>query len=283
MSIPIYKNALPIFLLLLSGTFASARGKHPATGAVPKIPVNQEIDFVENKGQWVPEAKYKTGLPGGAVFITNNGFVYNYYSITDINRIHEKSHEQNVDAGTEIVHHHAYRVNFSGANSGITYRTESKKKNYYNYFLDNDQSRWASNVAAYGKVIQENVYQGIDVAIYSKQCALKYDFIVSPGADVNQVALTFDGVQPEITAEGNLKIKTSVNEVIEQAPYSYQVINGKEVSVPSAYKLVNGKLTFHFPQGYDHSKTLIIDPTLVFATYSGGNGEGELQYVHYIR
>jgi gliding motility-associated-like protein len=273
MKLSIYKSTLPIFLLLLSGTFASARGKHPATGEVPKIPANREIDFVENKGQWISEAKYKTGLPGGVVFITNKGFVYNYSSKADLNRIHEKSHEQNVDVSNEIVHHHAYKVNFSGANSGVTYRTEGKKKNYYNYFLGNNQANWASNVAAYGKVIQENVYQGIDVAVYSKEYSLKYDFIVSPGSDVNQIALTFDGVQPEITAEGNLKIKTSVNEVIEQAPYSYQVIDEKEVIVPSSYKLTNGKLTFHFPQGYDHSKTLVIDPTLIFATYSGGTGQ----------
>lgn len=272
MKITIYKSALPLFLLLWTGTLASARGKHPATGEVPKVSKEANMDLIENKGQWVNEAKYKMGLPGGVVFVTNHGFVYNYSSAEDLNRIHHLSDHENANTDNEIVHGHAYKVNFSGANTAVSYKTEDKKKNYYNYFLGNNPANWASNVSAYGKVVQQNIYQGVDVAIYSKNASLKYDFIVAPGADVNQIALTFDGVQPEITKEGNLKIKTSVNEVIEQAPYSYQMVNGSEVAVPSAYRLVNGKLSFVFPQGYDHSKALIVDPTLIFATYSGGTG-----------
>ncbi len=268
MNIRTYTKVFLLFSLLSTPAFA--RTKHPASGALPSIPKAEGLDFIENKGQWVEQAKFKATIPGGVVFLTDKGFVYHYVSQEDKNRIHELTHEQGRDVSKELVRHHAYRVNFSGANTNIKYVTESKRNNYNNYFIGNDQSKWASNVGLFGKVTQQNVYNGIDIAVYSKKNSMKYDFMVAPGADVNQIAMTFEGVQPELTAEGNIRIKTSVNEVVEQAPYSYQIINGKETPVKSRYKLASGKLSFEFPEGYNHQAALVIDPVLVFATYSGG-------------
>ncbi|WP_118972836.1 DUF7948 domain-containing protein [Taibaiella koreensis] len=274
MNLNIYKKALFLSLFLLTGAMAFARVKHPVSETIAKLSQKKPgFDFIENKGQWTTEARFKANLPGGVLFLTDQGFVYNYVSGEDMERVHELG-EEHKDLSKEVVRSHAYRVNFAGANTGITYKQESKRSTYHNYFIGNDRSKWAGNVGLYGKVSMQNVYNNIDVAVYSKQNALKYDIIVRPGADAAQIKLTFDGVQPELNADGALKIKTSVNEVIEQAPYSYQVINGKEVPVPSRYVLDKGQLTFAFPEGYNTQYELVIDPTLVFATYSGGTAGG---------
>src|SRR5688500_7399024 len=54
------------------------------------IPEVKGLDFIENSGQWNPEVRYKTDLPGGVVFITDGGFVHNYVSQEDIERIERK-------------------------------------------------------------------------------------------------------------------------------------------------------------------------------------------------
>src|SRR5690606_2706553 len=66
----------------------------------------------------------------------------------------------------------------------------------------------------------------------------------------------------------------------------YQIIEGRHIEVKSRYKLIDQILTFEFPEGYNSEYELIIDPELVFATYSGatagpfvGVGSGEC-YVH---
>jgi len=272
MNISIFRNTLILILLLCISNTVDARKKHPATGSMEPPKPKTGIDFIENKGQWVSEARFKADIPGGAMFITANGFVYNFVSQTDLNRIHDLTHHQDKDISNEVVNLHAYKVKIEGANPNSNFSTEDKRKYYNNYFIGNDQSKWAGNVGLFGSVHQQNVYQGIDLSVYSKNNNLKYDFIVNPGASPNQIVLSFEGVVPEVTKEGNLKIKTTVNEIIEQAPYSYQVINGKEVEVPSRYKYLNGKLTFEFPSGYDNTKPLVVDPTLIFATYSGATG-----------
>jgi gliding motility-associated-like protein len=267
----IYFTSLLLFALLGINTLVTAKGKHPATGEPPKAHARENVEFIENKGQWTQEAKYKASVPGGALFLTNSGFVYSYFSQDDVERIHHMTDEGR-DVTHEFINFHAYKVNFVGANPDVKFTNTDKRPNYNNYFIGNDQSKWASNVGIFGKVVQQNVYNGIDVAVYGKKNSLKYDFIVAPGASTDQIVLSFSGVQPTLTKEGNLSIKTSVNEIVEQAPYSYQIINGKEVAVPSRFRLNNGQLTFEFPEGYNKNVTLVIDPVLVFATYSGGTG-----------
>ena len=240
------------------------------------------LDFVENVGQWQCPGRFRSEIPGGVVFITDQGFVYNYISEHDLAKYdsvyqHNQTIPERADKTTQI-RRHAYWVKFLGANKSIKYETRDRREFYYNYFFGRDTSMWKGNVGAYRKVIQKGVYDGIDVAVYSIGRSLKYDFVVDPGVSTAQIALSFDGVKPRLTKEGNLTIATSINEVTEQAPYAYQIIDGREVSVPCRYKLKDGVLSFDFPGGYDTAIQLIIDPTVVFATYSGSIGDRKYGY-----
>ncbi len=274
----IYSPFLLLPLICLS-TAIWARGLSPATGAIGLQPKGS-LDFIENKGQWIDAAKFKANIPGGVFFITNEGFVYNYVNHKDLEHIHDLMERGIADFGKEIIHQHAYKVNFVNANNSIAYEQTEKKKAYHNYFIGNEPSKWSSNVGLFGKVIQKNVYTGIDVAVYSKDHSLKYDFIVAPGASPDQIALAYEGVVPVISSDGDLILRTSINEVVEKMPYSYQVIDGKEVEVKSYFTLNQGIVSFSFPNGYDPKYTLVIDPVLVFATYSGavGGGSGFFSY-----
>lgn len=278
---PLKKALATIGLLSLS---FQPLWSHEGNASLPSNPKNG-LSFIENKGQWVEEAKFRANLPGGVVFMTDKGFVYNFVSEKDLADIHAKASgkdPRSANNAQDIVHHHAYRINFVGANAAPKYVKENKRSFYHNYFIGNDRSKWAGNVGLYGSVEQQGIYDGINMKVYSSTggSSMKYDFIVSPGADPNMIAMSFEGVSPTLDRNGNLIIKTSVNEVHEKAPYSYQVINGREVAVKSAYKLTKGVLQFAFPEGYDANYPLVIDPDLVFATFSGGSGSGSGFYAH---
>lgn len=225
------------------------------------------MDFIENKGQWDTTAKYMIGLPAGAMFITDKGYVYAYTSKEDL----ETAHEERGEGIPKSLHHHAYKVNFVNANRDIQYQSLDKRAYYHNYFRGNDSTKWNGNVGLFGKVLQRNIYNGIDVATYSKNGFLKYDFIIAAGANPETITLSYEGVKPELTPEGKLSIKTTVNEIIEQAPYAYQVINGQEVAVPCRYRLSDRQVTFSLPAGYDTHYPLVIDPAVVFSTFSGSS------------
>ncbi|HRP89570.1 MAG TPA: gliding motility-associated C-terminal domain-containing protein [Edaphocola sp.] len=236
------------------------------------------ISFIENKGQWDDGSKYRISIPNGLMRLTPKGFIYNFRDAKDL----EKANEAMEANGANIqVKGHTYLVNFVGASSNSKFVGQQRQANYSNYFIGNEAKKWASNVGHFQEVLQQDVYSGIDLKLFSEKDKIKYDFIVKKESNPNLIKLAFEGVAPKIQKDGSLKIVTSVNQVIEEAPYSYQIINGREVPVASRYKITDGQVSFEFPNGYNHNYDLIIDPNLIFATYSGGGmGGSNYYYAH---
>jgi hypothetical protein len=235
---------------------------------------NHPLDFIVNQNQWSSSIKYKANLTGGAVFLTQRGFMYSYYDLKDLERLHTMQHHGKI-VEEEQIHCHAYEVQFIGASENAAITASGKRSYYHNYFPDDDSSHWRGHVPLFNDVTYQNLYAGIDAKVYSKEGAFKYDFIVAPHANASLINMKYDGVSPEINSKGDLIISTSVNKITEQAPYAYQVYGDVQKKVACKYAFdKKGNLIFVFPNGYDHNKALIIDPVVVFASYSGGDGNG---------
>ena len=69
--------------------------------------------------------------------------------------------------------------------------------------------------------------------------------------------------------DGNLVINTSIGDAVEMKPYAYQIINDEKVEVVCNYELINNVVGYSFPKGYESSETLVIDPVVVLATFTG--------------
>lgn len=233
-----------------------------------------KVEFVENKGQWEDNIIFKAKLPAGNIYLEQNEITYQFYDEVDIERMHAMHHQQIKNPKEEdyLLNLHAFKLTFINA-STESFISEKPSKDYVNYYLGKDESKWASNVKKYGQVKYQNLYSGIDLKYYLKDHHLKYDFIVAPNANPQDIKIQYNGQDEILIEEGQLKIKTSVNELIDQKPYAYQIIRGKEKKVKCNFKLEGNVLSFDFPRGYDYSKELIIDPTLVFASYSGSTAD----------
>jgi hypothetical protein len=102
---------------------------------------------------------------------------------------------------------------------------------------------------------------------------LEYDFIVSPGANPESVALTISGAESiSMNDAGAIVLKVPGVEVVQQAPVVYQLLKGVKTPVEGHYRLSDGnRVTFevglHSPEA-----TLVIDPVLSYSTYVGGTG-----------
>jgi len=79
-----------------------------------------------------------------------------------------------------------------------------------------------------------------------------------------------DGIQ---LIDGNLVLSTSVGEYKEMKPYAYQLIDGRAKEIVCEYELTNTTVNFIFPNGYDQTIELVIDPVLVAATLSSSTAQ----------
>ena len=113
-----------------------------------------------------------------------------------------------------------------------------------NYFIGNDPKKWRTNVPSYAQVKYEGVYPGVDLVYYGNQRQLEYDFVVAPGADPNQIKLSFagtDGMRVD-TASGDLVLKVGDDEVRFRKPVVYQPAVAAAVRSPDCSSLGAGSL-----------------------------------------
>jgi len=164
--------------------------------------------------------------------------------------------------------YHAYRMYFVGCNADARPLGSEVWEDYENYFIGKDPSHWVSHARRYGRVVYGGLYDGVDLTVYGAAHAMKYDFVVHPGGSPGAICVEYEGTDGLTLCDGNLVVKTSVNEVVEARPYAYQLVQGDTVAVEARYKLSGKRLTFEVGE-YDTTQTLVIDPTLYFSTYTG--------------
>jgi hypothetical protein len=142
-----------------------------------------------------------------------------------------------------------------------------------NYLTGSDPRKWKTKIPNYAKVKYAGVYKGVDLVFYGNQDLLEYDFIVSPGASPEVIALAFDGISDmRVDEKGDLILRTGASEIRQSRPVVYQQINNAKRFIPASYVIKDKKQIAFQIANYDRSKLLVIDPTLAFSTYVGGSG-----------
>ena len=159
---------------------------------------NSHNFFIENKGQWSKEVKYLARIGGMNAWITDFGIVYDYYKIIKNYNVNELSkiplyEKEKFESGHTSIKGHIIKSVFINRSYNQSYITKGKKETYFNYFIGNDKSKWASFVPLYEGVTVKEIYNGIDIKYYFDKNLLRYDFIVKPGADISQINIGFEG------------------------------------------------------------------------------------------
>lgn len=231
------------------------------------------LKFIENKGQWSSNIYYSADLPGGSLMVMNGKLHYQFYDQKKHNLLTQHNHNGDLPSDASV-NYHGFNVNFVGGSivgkpiiEGSHPFTENR-----NYFLGNDPAHWASNVTSFERITYQSVYDNIDLSIYQSGNSLKYEFIVKPHSSPKDITIQIEGADSVYLEQGHLLIETSVNGVAEKPPYAYQLYNDYIKEIPCEFILKNGVLTYKVGR-YDKEKDLIIDPKLIFSTYSGSTAD----------
>ena len=135
-----------------------------------------------------------------------------------------------------------------------------------NNSLDYDES---SNTYCQ-KLFYNQVWENIDLIFSITNGQLKYEFIVYPGANLKNIKFKYNYAEKvSLDHKGNLIIHLKNTILIDQAPISYQIIEGVKVPLISQYVLNSTPegdfvVTIDFSSLYDSNYILIIDPFISF-------------------
>ncbi len=221
-----------------------------------KLSYSADNFFVKNKGQFHKNVVAKSNFPSGALFLEERGLTYNF-----INSKHQGHY--NFDT-SNVINGHSFSWIFDKSQKPkIIFKKKIQGKVHY------FKEKHITNLSRFQEVLYQSIYPKIDYKIYSYCDSYKYDFVIHPQGNPKNIKLKLEGIEDVNIINGKLLIKTRFNEIIEEPPYAYQIINNKIVQVDCEFILKKNILSFNFPKGYNKKKKLIVDPVLIFSSYSG--------------
>ena len=231
---------------------------------------NTTLEFIENRGQWDAPFRYKAATGRGDVFLQERGFTV---LVGDPANDALRDALKHGHVKTATMRFHAYRTEFVGATPHPVLAGQKPQKWYYNYFLGSDSSHWKSGIHPCMAVDYKQLYPGIAMHVGSEGGSLKYELQVARGADPSVVKLRYEGTDGLSIKGGRLQVKTSVGTVEEAEPLAYQWTADGRKTVPCYYKVSGNTLSYEMPDGWDKSLPLVIDPTVVFSTFTGSSAD----------
>ena len=258
------KKHILILLMLLSATTLWARKPADTLSA-------GRWEFVQNLGQWNSSVRFSARMSGGALFFGNN-----FLTVT---QLHPGQLEENREAKHNgkpfpflTIDAAAYRVTFLNANPAPAVEGVTPYDHYYNYYIGNPK-QWASHVSAYHNIRYVGLYDQTDLLFLSDNDYLKYEFHIAPGGDPSQIKMQYDGLTSISKVGEELLLYTAVDRILELNPFAYQIDKkGDTIPITCHYHLQKNILTFDLGD-YDPTLTLVIDPTVVFSSYSGSTAD----------
>ena len=127
--------------------------------------------------------------------------------------------------------------NFVNCNNVLPFG-EDELPHKSNFFYGKDSNKWFTNVPKYQSILYENIYDNIDLKYYFNEDGLKYDFIVRPDGDPNDIVINVEGVNEFILGSSTpdtstlrysdtLTVKTDLADIVDSKLFSYQENNCK--------------------------------------------------------
>lgn len=263
------------------------------------------LSFEKNQGQMDSRIRFLAHGKGYSIFLTDEGVVLTLRESSVVGRQLSEGEKQNpgiripeaaADWDRESTQYGSavagstVRMSLVGANADATVTGTDELPGKTNYYIGNDPKKWRTNIPNYGQVKFKNVYPGVDLVYYGNQRQLEYDFVLAPGADPDQIKMSFAGTDHlrVDAASGDLVLKVGNGEVRFHKPNVYQPSvatafvaspsgfgdrHSSHAALPSSFVLAgNNEVAFQVA-GYDPRRALVIDPVLSYSTYLGGSNE----------
>jgi len=221
------------------------------------------LSFEPNQGQAAATVQFLSRGAGYAIFLAPGKVVLNLERQKPASAAATGQTPEAASADT-------LRMSLIGANAKANAVGLAPQPGVVSYFIGNDPKNWRSGIPTYGKVNYGQIYPGVDLIFYGNQRQLEYDFVVAPGADPSRIAWRIDGARASIDAEGNLVLSAPNGPASFKKPVLYQMNGDQKTPVEGSFAVAGHEIRFRLGS-YDHSRALIIDPVLSYATYLAGS------------
>lgn len=272
------------------GVFISILFLSVVMGAAEEVPRHRQgldetapstLCFLANDGQFNPLVRYAAQNHRTSVWLTDQAAFLHLSRVIGDPADHDMHRPHLWDVTPDSLEHLIIRLDLLGGNEPSELSPAYPATTSYNFFRGSHSSEWVTNVSAYGQVLYQDVYDGIDLRFRGSHGHLEYDFEIQPFADPSLIRVHLAGVDSlSLNQDGSLTIHTRLGALTELPPVSYQLDGDNILPRQGEYVLLDdGTFGFSLGPEYDPSLPLIIDPVLVWGSFLGGSGSDQARAI----
>jgi gliding motility-associated-like protein len=230
--------------------------------------------FLESKGRLPKGYAFSKQMSGATIYLNPQGYSLLLRDNAAYDSLWQHFHAHKTLLHPFTVKYHRFDMQFIGAQTKAIEPLQANAA-IQHFFIGNDPKQWHTNLKTYQTLLYKNLYPQIDWELIEMGKGLKHNFIIKPGGQTKAIQMHFNHANGVEIKKGLLYVNTSVGNMIEQAPIAFQIINDDTVFVKAEYQFINSESTVVGLNigNYNHAYELIIDPILVFSTYSGSQGD----------
>jgi hypothetical protein len=234
--------------------------------------------FIENKGQLSDEAIH--------YYIRTSSGDYGFYTDSVcINLVSDEYREQEDSVGA---HSNGFpsetsylpvqtniRLTLIDSNTVVPYGKEENVQSKI-HMIKGQYETGVYELVTYSRLIYQNIYNGIDLIYSFADNRLKYEYIVHPEADPNQLVIEVDGHDGLSVCRGQtLTILSPFGPIHDEGLKTFYQSDSHE-RIPCEFQILSqDAFTFHLGP-YDTTQTIVIDPILNITVF-GGSDPDELK------
>jgi len=279
----------------------------PFKSPVPFAPKEKDFDlfgkgnvYIENIGQFEDTlngyghlGKVRFAYEGlrWPVLLTTKGVIYRQRKkerrpLAELEEAERKGILDEKEENKYIITDRTLTMEWLNANPNAVIVAEVPTSNYYTY------GKLTAKASGFKRLVYKDLYPGIDLVYHftqKDQLGFEYNLVVRPGANPEQVRMRWGGAVKSLRldANGNLELVSDIDVVKQSAPVSYYeavTAHGrmeKTASIRSQFALQQQEVRFVLPDGYDSSRTLIIDPFVSATTNLTGDNRGKAKDIDF--
>lgn len=235
----------------------------------------RESLFVEEKGQNADPEYLKFSWSGNNVFA--------YFCTDKVVFVTQEVHYVENEASREakekgdynkalklsaVTESHHFDMLFANSNPAVKVLGADEQQTVFDYYRE-ICPQGVLGAKSYSKIIYKDIYPNIDIEFYIEGTTVKYNFLVRNGGNVDDIKITWNGVDNLNLADEGIKFDVGTFSFTDKSPVSF--CNGE--TLETKYVLEGNSVGFSV-DNYTADSLLVIDPGITWSSYLEYNGYG---------
>ncbi|MGA1822277.1 MAG: SBBP repeat-containing protein [Thermoplasmatota archaeon] len=156
--------------------------------------------------------------------------------------------------------------------NGINPEGSKRLPGHHNYYYGAEEEGWFQGARSFEGALYDNIWGGIDLDFSLGGVNPKYEFILEPFADPSDIRIGISGHETLSVIGDSLRIELENGLYVYDDGLKAYYADDPAHEIPARFKIIDiGTFSFDLDE-YDISRSVVIDPILIYSTFAGGTG-----------